>query len=85
MYVVLCYVSSSCYISSFCIQITSLTSQLQETSVKTEELMRKNNTLEEEILQLKSELLAKVSDNTALFRKSLKKIFENRNVIRLER
>ena len=75
MYVVLCYVSSSCYIFSFCIQITLLTSQLQETSVKTEELMRKNNTLEEEILQLKSELLAKVSDNMALFRKTLKKIF----------
>ena len=62
-----------------------MTSQLQEMSVKTEELMRKNNTLEEEILQLKSELLAKVSDNMASFRKSLKKIFENRNVIRLER
>ena len=53
--------------------------------MKTEELMRKNNTLEEEILQLKSELLAKVSDNMALFRKSRKKIFEKRNVIRLER
>lgn len=43
------------------LQITLLTSQLQEMDVKTEELISKNSALEEENVQLKSELLAKVS------------------------
>ena len=45
------------------VQITSLTNQLQEMSIKTEELTKKNTTLEEENIQLKYELLSKVSLN----------------------
>ena len=49
----------------FLYQITSLTNQLQETSVKTDEIMKKNSTLEEENMQIKSELLEKVGINIA--------------------
>ena len=56
------------------LQITSLTNQLQEMSVKTEELMTKNSTVEEENMQVKSELLAKVRNNIGFVLKCLKKI-----------
>ena len=52
-------------LAMFLYQITSLTNQLQEMSVKTDEIMQKNSTLEEENMQIKSELLEKVGINMA--------------------
>ena len=51
-----------------------MTNQLQEMSVKTEELMKKNNTLEEENMQIKSEMLAKVSKYIGVVLKCHEKI-----------